>query len=251
MDEAISLVEVSKQFGATRALAGVSTTVARGELVGLLGRNGAGKTTLIRIATGLYAADSGRVRVAGLDPRDGSREFKRRIGVMPDDGGMLDRLTGLQYLGFVGAMFGLDRATIAARCAELFDQLDLRAEPGALICDYSFGMKKKVALAAALIHGPQVVFLDEPFEGLDALTARTLKQILAGLCARGTTVLLSSHALDTVERLCPRVVIIDAGRVVADGAPDALQAAGGGERSLEALFVELMGGAKAGGLSWL
>src|SRR5687768_3098560 len=146
---AIDVDRVTKSFGDLLALDAFTLKIERGAFVALLGRNGAGKTTLIRVLTGLYRAESGQLRGAGFDPRDGGRERKRGIGVMPDDGGMPDRLPGVEYVRFVGRMFGLDDATIAARRAELFERLDLQPAPGVLICDYSFGMKKKVALSAA------------------------------------------------------------------------------------------------------
>jgi ABC-2 type transport system ATP-binding protein len=170
---------------------------------------------------------------------------------MPEELALIDRLTGPQYLRFVGRIYGLEDDVVDRRREELFDRLDLRPEPGLLICDYSYGMKKKTALSAALLHGPRVVFLDEPFEGIDPVTSRTIRQILEGLSRRGVTLVLTSHVLEIVEKLCPLIAILDEGRLRGFGTLDALRAQHGETGSLEELFVSLMGGAKGGELSWL
>jgi ABC-2 type transport system ATP-binding protein len=222
-----------------------------GAFLGLLGRNGAGKSTTIKIATGLIRPTQGQVRALGLDLEPNLIEVKRQIGVMPEELALIDRLTGPQYLRFVGRMYGLEDDVVDRRREELFERLDLRPEPGSLICDYSYGMKKKTALSAALLHGPRVVFLDEPFEGIDPVTSRTIRQILEGLSRRGVTLVLTSHVLEIVEKLCPLIAILDEGRLRGFGTLDALQAQHGETGSLEELFVSLMGGAKGGELSWL
>ena len=170
---------------------------------------------------------------------------------MPEDMGLLDRLTGSQHLSFVGRMYGMEEDVIAARGAELFDKLDLTPAPGTLVCDFSFGMKKKLSLCSALIHGPRMVLLDEPFEGIDPLTSRTIKGMLAGLRKAGVTLVLTSHVLEIVEKLCPLLAIIDAGRLVGRGTLDELRDGAGDARDLESVFVDLMGGAADGELSWL
>jgi ABC-2 type transport system ATP-binding protein len=179
--------------------------------LGLLGRNGAGKSTTIKMATGLLRPTEGSVRVLGLDLEPNLLAVKRQIGVMPEELALLDRVTGPQYLRFVGRMYGLEDDVIDARRGELFERLDLQPEPGLLIGEYSYGMKKKAALCAALVHGPRLVFLDEPFEGIDPVTSRTIRLILEGLSRRGVTLVLTSHVLEIVEKLCPRVAILDEG----------------------------------------
>ena len=242
---------VSKRFGAQLALDGVSLRLAAGGFLGLLGRNGAGKTTAISIATGLLPPTAGRTLVLGLDVERAPLAVKRRIGVMPQSDGLLELLTGPQYLRFGGGLYGLGRAEVGRRAGELLDTLDLATAPGALVRDFSYGMRKKLALAAALVHRPEMLFLDEPFEGLDPLAVRTVRDLLARLRARGVTLLMSSHGLDVVERLCEEVAILEGGRLVAHGTLPALRARHGDFASLEDLFVALHGGARGGDLSWL
>ena len=249
-DSCLSLDGVTKTFGKKVAVGGVSLDVARGAFLGLLGRNGAGKSTLIKMITGLMRPTSGSIRVLGHDVREDDLSVRRRLGVMPEGAALLDRLSGPQYLRFVGRMYGLDDAVIEARQQELFDVLELAPEPRTLIGDYSYGMKKKVALAAALLHGPEILLLDEPFEGIDPVSTRTIKDLLLGLNAKGVTIVLTSHALDLVERLCPVLAIIADGRLVAQGSLTELQSAHGHGESLESLFLRLMGGNRTGTLSW-
>jgi ABC-2 type transport system ATP-binding protein len=200
------------------------------------------------MVTGLLRPTSGSIRVLGLDLETHALEVKRQIGVMPEDMALLEFLTGPQYLRFVGRMYGLEEAVIDARQQELFEKLDLDPAPKTVVSDYSFGMKKKLALSAALIHGPKVVFLDEPFEGIDPVTSRTIKEILASLQRRGVTLVLTSHILEIVERLCPLIAILDEGRLKDFGTMEDLRRGGG---SLESIFVDLVGGAQKGELSWL
>ncbi len=244
---ALELVSLTKRFGDTTAVEDLSFALEPGTFLGLLGRNGAGKSTTLKMVTGLLKPTSGRIRVLGLDLEADPLAVKRQIGAMPEDMALLDMLTGPQYLRFVGRMYGMPDALIDGRQAELFDTLDLAPGPKTLIADYSFGMKKKVALCAALIHGPQVVFLDEPFEGIDPVTSRTIKDILQNLQQRGVTLVLTSHILEVVEKLCPLIAILDEGRLKGFGPLDELRR--GGE-SLEQLFVGLVGGAQKGALSW-
>ncbi|HJW33001.1 MAG TPA: ABC transporter ATP-binding protein [Holophagaceae bacterium] len=226
----------------------LSLAVPQGSFLGLLGRNGAGKSTTLKMATGLLQPTSGSVRVLGLDMAQDPIALKRQIGTMPEDMALLDMLTGPQYLRFVGRMYGLEDVVIDGRAAELFEKLDLQPGPKTLIADYSFGMKKKIALCAAILHGPKLLFLDEPFEGIDAVTNRTIKDILLSLQSRGTTLVLTSHILDVVEKLCPLIAIIDEGRLKSYGTLEELRS--GGE-SLERRFVDLVGGTRTGELSWL
>jgi ABC-2 type transport system ATP-binding protein len=247
---AVELKNVTKTFGSKVAVDGISMELPPGSFLGLLGRNGAGKSTTLKMVTGLIPPTSGEIRLLGRDLAKEPLAVKREIGTMPEDMGLLDQLTGEQFLRFVGRMRGLDEATIELRRAELFELLDLHPDRGTLIADYSFGMKKKVALMAALLHAPRVLFLDEPFEGIDPVTSRTIKEMLLALQGRGVTLILTSHILEVVEKLCPLIAIMDAGRIKGFGPLEALRKEAG-EESLEALFVGLVGGVKVGQLSWL
>jgi ABC-2 type transport system ATP-binding protein len=248
MAAALELRNVTKRFGEKVAVDDLSLTIEEGDFVGLLGRNGAGKSTTIKMATGLLDVTSGSISVLGRDIASRGLEARRLMGVMPEDMALLELLTGPQYLRFVGRMYGLEDTVIDARAKELFDTLDLRPGTRTLVTDYSFGMKKKLALCSALIHAPRLVFLDEPFEGIDAVTNRTIKDILLSLQQRGVTLVLTSHILEVVERLCPRIAIIDEGKLKAWGTHDEL---GRGTGTLESLFVGLVGGEQKAALSWL
>jgi ABC-2 type transport system ATP-binding protein len=250
MTLALELIHLTKQFGEKTAVDDLSFSLEAGTFLGLLGRNGAGKSTTLKMVTGLLKPTSGSVRVLGLELDADPIAVKRQIGVMPEDMALLEYLSGPQYLRFVGRMYGLDEVTIDARREELFGKLDLAPAPGALVAEYSFGMKKKIALCAALIHGPRILFLDEPFEGIDAVTSRTIKDILLTLQQRGVTLILTTHILDVVEKLCPLIAILDEGRLKGYGTLDEIRGRANGE-SLESLFVELVGGAQTGELSWL
>jgi len=247
---AVELKNVTKTFGAKVAVDGISMALEPGSFLGLLGRNGAGKSTTLKMVTGLIPPTSGEIHLLGIDLARDPLAVKRQIGTMPEDMGLLDQLTGEQFIRFVGRMRGMDEATIELRRAELFEKLDLHPDRGTLLADYSFGMKKKVALMAALLHAPRVLFLDEPFEGIDPVTSRTIKEMLLALQGRGVTLILTSHILEVVEKLCPLIAIMDEGRIKGFGPIDSLRA-DAGEQSLEALFVGLVGGVKVGQLSWL
>jgi ABC-2 type transport system ATP-binding protein len=247
---AVELKNVTKVFGTKVAVDGISMVLEPGSFLGLLGRNGAGKSTTLKMVTGLIPPTSGEIHLMGIDLAKDPLAVKRQIGTMPEDMGLLDQLTGDQFLHFVGRMRGMEEAVIEMRRAELFEKLDLRPEPGTLIADYSFGMKKKVALMAALLHAPRVLFLDEPFEGIDPVTSRTIKEMLLALQGRGVTLVLTSHILEVVEKLCPVVAILDHGRIKGFGTLDMLQKEAG-EETLEALFVALVGGTKVEPLTWL
>jgi len=247
---AVELKNVTKVFGTKVAVDGISMALEPGSFLGLLGRNGAGKSTTLKMVTGLIPPTSGEIHLMGIDLAKDPLAVKRQIGTMPEDLGLLDQLTGDQFLHFVGRMRGMEEAVIEMRRAELFEKLDLRPEPGTLIADYSFGMKKKVALMAALLHAPRVLFLDEPFEGIDPVTSRTIKEMLLALQGRGVTLVLTSHILEVVEKLCPVVAILDHGRIKGFGTLDMLQKEAG-EETLEALFVALVGGTKVEPLTWL
>jgi ABC-2 type transport system ATP-binding protein len=265
---AISTEHLTRRFGELIAVDDVNLRVARGQFFGFLGPNGAGKSTTIRILTGLLAPTAGRIEILGLDLATNLAEVKRQIGVVPEGMALFGRLTGSEYLNFVGRMYGLDRETAAQRTAELLEFMQLRDEPKKLVADYSHGMQKRLALAAAVIHGPKVLFLDEPFEGVDAIAAGTLKTMLQGMIARGATIFLTSHVLEIVERLCSHVGIIHRGRLVAQGSLEELRAgveahadgllpaenaAGGAKLTLEQIFLRTVGGSRSATteLSWL
>jgi ABC-2 type transport system ATP-binding protein len=262
---AIRTVALTRRFGDFVAVQDVNLQVAAGQFFGFLGPNGAGKSTTIKMLTGLLAPTSGRMEILGTDLLAHPLEVKRQIGVVPEGMGLLGRLTGAEYLNFVGRMYGLDRETAANRTAELLEFMDLAHEPKKLVTDYSHGMQKKLALAAAVIHGPKVLFLDEPFEGVDAIAAGTLKNMLQRMISRGATIFLTSHVLEIVERLCSHVAIIHEGRLVAQGSLDDLRAGVEttsvgdaltlpGERlTLEELFLRIVGGTTRVDqeLSWL
>jgi ABC-2 type transport system ATP-binding protein len=211
--------------------------VPRGSFFGFLGPNGAGKSTTIRMLTGLIPQDSGSVEILGLKLPEQELEIKRRIGLVPDESFLFDRLTGMEFLEFVGRMYGLPRATAVERAYGLMHLFEL-ADDGKIIGEYSKGMRKRVAMAAALIHHPELFLMDEPFEGVDAVGARLMKDILLDQVRRGATIFLTSHVLEVVERLCDRVAIIDHGKIVMCGSMEELRA--GGE-SLEEAFVRIVG----------
>ena len=262
---AISTANLTRRFGELVAVNDVNLCVAPGQFFGFLGPNGAGKSTTIKMLTGLLAPTSGRIEILGLDFAERTSEVKRQIGVVPEGLALFGRLTGAEYLTFVGRMYGLDRETTAKRSAELLEFMQLANEPRKLVTDYSHGMQKKLALAAAVIHGPKILFLDEPFEGVDAIAAGTLKSMLQRMIARGATIFLTSHVLEIVERLCSHVAIIDRGVLVAQGsleelragvesqAPGTLEAQPIRKLTLEEIFLHTVGGARSAEqeLSWL
>ena len=274
---AIATEHLTRLFGDLVAVQDVNLRVASGQFFGFLGPNGAGKSTTIKMLTGLLAPTSGRMQILGIDLTQDSVEVKRQIGVVPEGMALFGRLTGSEYLNFVGRMYGLDRATAAKRTAELLDFMQLVDQPKALVTDYSHGMQKKLALAAAVIHGPKILFLDEPFEGVDAIASNTLKSMLQNMIARGATIFLTSHVLEIVERLCSHVAIIHRGQLVAQGSLEELRAgveaqaaaaltasgapheigapapAPGEKLTLEQIFLRIVGGTRPADqeLSWL
>jgi ABC-2 type transport system ATP-binding protein len=244
-DAAIVTEKLTRRFGPLMAVDGIDLQVAAGQFFGFLGPNGAGKSTTIKMLTGLLAPSSGRVQLLGMDFSSNTLEVKRQIGVVPEGMGLFERLTGSEYLNFVGRMYGLDAATTRRRSEELLEFMQLADRPKSLIADYSHGMQKKLALAAAVIHGPRILFLDEPFEGVDALAAGALKALLARMTERGVTIFLTSHVLEIVERLCSHVAIIHKGRLVAQGSLEELRAGVPGEQgrqsTLEQIFLSIVG----------
>jgi ABC-2 type transport system ATP-binding protein len=251
MPLALETHRLSRYFDDFCAVNGIDLCVDRGTFYGFLGPNGAGKSTTIKMLTGLLAPSEGRIVVLGhnmLDPRS-ALEAKQRIGVVPEDLALFDNLTAREYLTFVGRMYLLPRDTIRSRTDELLNLLGLENEEKKLALEYSHGMQKKLALAAALLPNPDLLFLDEPFEGVDAVTSRIIRDLLAGYVARGSTVFLTSHVLEIVEKLCTHVGIIVKGELVEQSSLDALRQGS----SLEERFLQVVGAdsGEVQKLSWL
>jgi ABC-2 type transport system ATP-binding protein len=245
---AILTRDLRKSYGAKAAVDGLNLEVPRGSFFGFLGPNGAGKSTTIRMLTGLIPSDSGSIEILGFKLPGEDLEIKRRIGLVPDESLLFDRLTGAEFLEFVGRMYGLERAAAIDRARALLELFQLAADRK-IIAEYSKGMRKRVAMAASLIHHPELFLMDEPFEGVDAVGARLMKDILQDQVRRGATIFLTTHVLEVVERLCDRVAIIDRGRIVRSGALEELRTAG---ESLEDAFVRIVGAdAALERLDWL
>jgi ABC-2 type transport system ATP-binding protein len=251
MSLAIETHELTRFFDSFCAVNGIDLKVERGTFYGFLGPNGAGKSTTIKMLTGLLAPSRGQIFVLGKNVRDQREalEVKSRVGVVPEDLALFDNLNAREYLTFVGRMYLLPRETIHSRIDELLPLLGLENDEKKLSVEYSHGMKKKLALAAALLPNPDLLFLDEPFEGVDAVTSRVIRDLLAGYVARGSTVFLTSHVLEIVERLCTHVGIIVKGVLVEQ---DSLEAIRQGS-SLEDRFLQKAGADSqaARNLSWL
>lgn len=244
----IKVEGLGKRFGSVWALREVNLNLEPGSFLGVLGRNGAGKTTLVRILTGQMPCTEGRVEILGLDVAQRPISLRRSMGVMPESSALLDNLTGLQYLAFVGQIHGLEDRLVADRMGDLGDLLEIDFRQPIRIAEYSYGMKKKVALASALLHAPGLLFLDEPFEGLDPVSADTLRTLLESLREHGTTVVMTSHLLGMAERLCTRYLVVDRGVIVADGEASLLFQ---GMEDLEQFFLRKVGKARTGALSWM
>ena len=221
---AIQTRGLTRTFGELTAVQDVTFTVSSGQFFGFLGPNGAGKSTTIKMLTGLLEPTAGSIDILGKPFSASALDLKRQIGVVPEGMALMGRLTAPEYLRFVGRMYGLERETVNRRTEELLEFMQLADERRKLITDFSHGMQKKLALAAAVIHGPRVLFLDEPFEGVDAIAAGMLKTMLQGMINRGATIFLTSHVLEIVERLCTHIAIIHQGRLVANGSIEELRA---------------------------
>lgn len=240
-DLAIETRGLARAFGDLRAVDGIDLEVPSGSFFGFLGPNGAGKSTTIKCLTGLLRPTAGTMRILGLDPLADPVGVKKQVGVVPEDLALFDRLTAVETLTFIGKVHDLPPATIASRTGELLELMSLTGAKNDLVADYSHGMRKKLSLAAALLPAPRLLFLDEPFEGIDAIASRQIKDLLHSFVARGGTIFLTSHILEIVERLCDHIGVISNGRMVAQGTMAAL-AEGRAGQSLEQMFIGLVGG---------
>ncbi len=235
---AIEIRDLRKVYGDKAAVDGLTLTVPQGCFFGFLGPNGAGKTTTIKMLMGLAPPTSGTIELLGLPMPERSLDIKQQIGLVPDESMLFDHLTGGEFIEFVGRIYGLDRAMARARANELLDLFELGYMPKKLIAEYSKGMRKRVAMAAALIHRPKLFLMDEPFEGVDAVGARLMKDILLDQVRHGATIFLTSHVLEVVERLCERVGIIHEGKLIAEGPMSEMR---GAAETLEDAFVRALG----------
>jgi ABC-2 type transport system ATP-binding protein len=252
MDLAVETHALTRRFGELAAVDGIDLAVPRGSLYGFLGPNGAGKSTTIKCLTGLLRPSGGTMRILGLDPAADGIAIKRQVGVIPEEQALFERLTAVETLSFVGQVHGLERTTIQTRAGELLDLLDLSPSASKLVADYSHGMRKKLALAVAVLPAPRLLFLDEPFEGIDAVASRQIKEMLHQFVGRGGTVFLTSHILEIVERLADHIGVIHHGKLVAQGSMAALRSGAGG-KTLEEIFLDLVGAgdAEKPALDWL
>jgi ABC-2 type transport system ATP-binding protein len=250
---AIQTRQLRRLFGDTPAVDGIDLAVPAGSFYGFLGPNGAGKSTTIKCLTGLLRPTAGEMRILDLDPLRDPVAVKRRIGVVPEELALFERLTARETLGFVAQVHGIDVEVARRRAEELLTLMALADAAETIVADYSHGMKKKLSLAAALLPAPRLLFLDEPFEGIDAIASREIKSLLQGFVARGGTIFLTSHILEIVERLCDHIGVIARGRLVAQGALEELSAGRGAPGTLEEMFLGLVGAPDrtAAALDWL
>jgi ABC-2 type transport system ATP-binding protein len=250
---AVEIDGLVKTYGGVRAVDDLSIQVPQGCFFGFLGPNGAGKTTTIKMLMGLAQPDAGSIRILGMQLPAESLEIRREIGLVPDDSLLFDYLNGSEYLEFVGRLYGLARPLAQERGAELLGLFQLADNKRKLIGEYSKGMRKRIAMAAALIHRPRLFLMDEPFEGVDAVGARLMKDILLEQVQHGATVFLTSHVLEVVERLCDRIAIINKGKIVTQGTIDELrQQSQSGANTLEEIFVNIVGAERyTDRLEWL
>src|SRR5580698_5431995 len=241
----IVLNQLTKRFGAQTAVDSLSFEIPAGQIVGFLGPNGAGKTTTLKMLTGMLEPTRGTATICGFDLRRDAFEVKRHVGFVPDSGAVFESLTGLEYLEMVAALYGIPSNAARSRIEQFISFFDLSFETltDKLLGAYSKGMRRKVVITSALLHNPPVVFFDEPLDGLDANAAVGFKALIQTLAREGKTIVYSSHILDVVERVCDRVIIIDKGKMIADGKPDELVAEHD-SGTLEKLFTQLTGGAE-------
>jgi ABC-2 type transport system ATP-binding protein len=246
---AIAVRDLRKLYGNKAAVDGLTLTVPRGSFFGFLGPNGAGKTTTIRMLMGLIPPSSGSIEILGFPMPERSLDIKSAIGLVPDESLLFDHLTGVEFVEFVGRMYRLPVDVARERARELIELFELGSDNRKLIGEYSKGMRKRVAMAASLIHRPRLFLMDEPFEGVDAVGARLMKQILIDQVRQGATIFLTSHVLEVVERLCHRVAIIHEGKVIIEQDMSEIRQA---KETLEDMFVRVVGAAPAGEpLEWL
>jgi ABC-2 type transport system ATP-binding protein len=246
---ALQVRGLHKAYGGKVAVAALDLDIPASSFFGLVGPNGAGKTTTLKMCTGLLRPDAGAVWVDGTEVWHNLVRAKTVIGVLPEDLLLFERLTGSELLTFNGLLRGLPADTVADRSKELLEIFGLTDAAATMVIDYSHGMKKKIGLACSLIHGPRVLFLDEPFEAVDPVSARSIRAVLERHIESGATVVFSSHVMELVERLCDRVAIMHQGRLVAEGPTDVVRAG----TSLEDAFVRLVGGERTSGsdFGWL
>ncbi len=234
---AVAVRGLRKKFGDKEAVAGIDLEIAAGSLAGLVGPNGAGKTTSLSMMTGLLRPDGGQVLVNGLDVWADPPAAKAIMGVVPAEVRLFERLSGEELLEYSGRLRGLPAAEARSRAAQLLDVLDLTEDANRLVADYSTGMRKKAALGCALIHNPSMLFLDEPLEGVDPVSADVIRRLLTRFVASGSTVLFSSHVMELVEQVCDHVSIIDKGKIVVSGTTDKVR----GGKTLQRAFIDLVG----------
>jgi len=248
-DAVVSIRGLVKRFGSKMAVDGLNLDITRGSFFGLVGPNGAGKSTTLSMSTGLLKPDAGQITIAGLDVWANPTAVKQRIGVLPEDLRLFERLSGAELLHYLGRIRQLDSDETAERAAELLAVLGLTESAGTLVSDYSQGMRKKIGLAAALLHAPEVLFLDEPFESVDPVSARTIRTVLSRFTDSGATIVFSSHVMALVEDLCDHVGILHQGQLRAWGTTEQVRDGA----SLEDVFVKLVGAADIGedSLGWL
>jgi ABC-2 type transport system ATP-binding protein len=246
---AIAVSGLRKSFGAKKAVAGIDLEIAAGSLAGLVGPNGAGKTTSLSMMTGLLRPDGGRVLINGIDVWANPPAAKAVIGVVPDQAWLFDRLSGAEQLEYAGRLHGLPAGEARSRATQLLQVLDLTEDAQRLVADYSTGMRKKAMLGCALIHNPSVLFLDEPLEGVDPISADVIRRLLSRFTDSGSTVLFSSHVMELVEQVCDHVAVIDKGAIVATGTTQQVR----GGKSLQQAFIDLVGPRASAeeGLPWL
>jgi ABC-2 type transport system ATP-binding protein len=248
-EPALAVHGLRKSFGAKEAVAGIDLEIAAGSLSGLVGPNGAGKTTSLSMMTGLLRPDGGQVLVNGLDVWADPPAAKAVIGVVPAEARLFERLSGEEMLEYAGRLRGLPAAEVRSRASQLLDVLDLTADAKRLVADYSTGMRKKTMLGCALIHNPAMLFLDEPLEGVDPVSADVIRRLLTRFAGSGSTVLFSSHVMELVEQVCDHVSIISQGRIAATGTMQEVR----GGKTLQQAFIDLVGprASNEEGLTWL
>jgi ABC-2 type transport system ATP-binding protein len=248
-EPAITVRGLRKSFGAKEAVAGIDLDIAAGSLAGLVGPNGAGKTTSLSMMTGLLRPDAGQIVVDGRDVWADPPAAKAIMGVVPAEAQLFERLSGAELLEYAGRLRGMPASEARSRATQLLDVLDLAEDARRLVADYSTGMRKKAMLGCALIHNPAVLFLDEPLEGVDPVSADVIRRLLTRFVGSGSTVLFSSHVMELVEQICDHVSIIDQGHLVATGTIDQVR----GGKTLQQAFIDLVGSRASGeeGLTWL